>query len=413
MNILFISPNSPRESVGGIERYISNLIEFYQDRTDCNVFIIIPTTKETRIELCGYVTIYHEQSFSVPRQPERHKKDIKKNAWEFSTLVKKIITGEKIDIIIAENLPIGTPAIYTLLLSMIASQYQIPLVLRLHSFAVSDLQKELVNQLMWSKISCVSRSVTGDCFQKGMDIDILSTHYLGVNTKEFSDVFPIKHVLKKTLGMSENTKIILTATRIIAGPNNILREKGIINLIKAFSKLYTRYPNWRLLIAVGMPPESLKNEFEQSLEMLMGYIKLHGVEKQTIVKTFHLEEMPTVYRESDLFVLASENETFGQVFIEAMSCGLPVIGTKVGGIPEIISDSYNGYLIQPDDASILAQRIEKIMNDKTLREKFIRAGSKTVKSNFTSEKQFTEFHQTLENIISDKSTTTIVKNTAS
>ena len=134
---------------------------------------------------------------------------------------------------------------------------------------------------------------------------------------------------------------------------------------------------------------------------------------KTIVKTFHLEEMPTVYRESDLFVLASENETFGQVFIEAMSCGLPVIGTKVGGIPEIISDSYNGYLIQPDDASILAQRIEKIMNDKTLREKFIRAGSKTVKSNFTSEKQFTEFHQTLENIISDKSTTTIVKNTAS
>ncbi|MFZ2025306.1 MAG: glycosyltransferase family 4 protein [Microgenomates group bacterium] len=403
MNILFISPNSPQESVGGVERYISNLIEFYKDHADCGVFVILPTTKETRVELHGNVTIYHEQSFSVPRQPERHKKEIKKNAWVFAALVGTVIKEKNIDIIVAENLPIGTPAIYSLLLNMIASQYQTPLVLQLHSFPVSDLQKELVNQLMWSKISCVSRSVTGDCFQKGTDIDILSTHYLGVNTKEFSDVSTTNGELKKELGMPENVKIILTATRIIAGPTNILREKGIINLIKAFSKLYARYPNWRLLIAVGMPPDSLKNEFEQSLEMLMGYIKLHGVEKQTVVKTFHLEEMPKVYKESEVFVLASENETFGQVFIEAMSSGVPVIGTKVGGVPEIISDSYNGYLISPNDASILAQRIEKLMNDTTLREKFIKAGSKTVKSIFTAEKQFADFHTLLEETIANNS----------
>jgi len=403
MNILFISPNSPKESVGGVERYVTNLIEFYKDRTDCGVFLILPTTKETAVETVGNVTVYHEQSFSVPRQPERHKKEIKKNAKEFSGLVGTIIEEKKIDIIVAENLPIGTPAIYSLLLNMIASQHQTPLVLRLHSFPVSDLQKELVNQLMWNKISCVSRSVAGDCFQKGTDIDLLSTDYLGVNTKEFTEASDIKRELKKELGIHENAKVILTATRIIAGPTNILREKGIINLIKAFSKLCSRYPNWRLLIAVGMPPERLKNEFEQSLEMLMGYIKLHGVEKQTVVKTFHLEEMPSVYKEADVFVLASENETFGQVFIEAMASGVPVIGTKVGGVPEIISDSYNGYLISPNDASILAQRIEKLMNDTTLREKFIKAGSKTVKSMFTAEKQFADFHALLEATIAHTS----------
>ena len=400
MNVLFISPNSPKESVGGVERYISNLIEFYTDRTDCNVFLILPTTKETRVEVIGNVTIYHDRSFSVPRQPERHKKEIKKNAWDFATLVGTIIKEKKIDIIVAENLPIGTPAIYSLLLTMTAAQHKTPIVLRLHSFPVSDLQKELANQLMWNKISCVSRSVAGDCFQKGTDIDILSTDYLGVNTKEFTDVSDAKGALKKELGMNENAKVILTATRIIAGPTNILREKGLINLIKAFSKLNARYPSWRLLIAVGMPPESLKNEFEQSLEMLMGYLKLHGVEKQTVVKTFPLEKMPHVYKEADMFVLASENETFGQVFIEAMSSGVPVIGTKVGGVPEIISDSYNGYLINPNDASILAQRIEKLMNDTTLREKFIKAGQKTVKASFTAKKQFADFHTLLQETIS-------------
>jgi len=403
MNILFISPNSPKESVGGVERYITNLIAYYKERTDASVYLLLSTKNESSVEHVGNVTIYYENCFSVPRQPEQYKKVISKNARLFATRIAQIIKENAIDIICAENIAIGTPAAYTLLLNMVASQFSIPLVLRLHSFAVSELQKELVNQLMWSKISCVSRSVAGDCFQKGTDIDILSTDYLGVNTKEFTDVSDTKGELKKELGLSENTKIVLTATRIIAGRTNILREKGVINLIKAFSKVYARYPNWRLLIAVGMPPERLKNEFEQSLEMLMGYIKLHGIEKQTIVKTFHLEDMPTVYRESDVFVLTSENETFGQVFIEAMSSGVPVIGTKVGGVPEIISDLYNGYLINPNDASILAQRIEKLMNDTTLREKFIKAGQKTVKASFTAEKQFADFHALLTEIIETNS----------
>ena len=196
--------------------------------------------------------------------------------------------------------------------------------------------------------------------------------------------------------ISPEDKIILTATRIIQGRKNILKEKGIINLMQAFSKLAPRYPNLKLLIAVGKPPDHLKNEFDQAYEMLLGYIKLHNIESQAIVKMFKLNEMPEVYRESDIFVLPSENETFGQVFIESMACGLPVIGTKVGGVPEIISDSYNGYLIPPNDSSILAQKIEKLMNDKKTRDRFSRAGLKTVQDKFTSKKQFFNFMKTLE-----------------
>ena len=113
--------------------------------------------------------------------------------------------------------------------------------------------------------------------------------------------------------------------------------------------------------------------------------------------------MPTVYRESDIFILPSENETFGQVFIEAMSCGIPVIGTKVGGIPEIISDSYNGYLVVPDDASILAQKIENLLIDKKIKDKFIKTGIKTVQRSFTLENQFPAFHKMLEEVIQNNS----------
>lgn len=408
MNILFISPNSPYESIGGIERYVANLISYYKNRENNSVHLILPTTGQSRVEKIGKITLYHDNSLSIPPKAERHQKEISKNARLFSLLVKKIIEEENIDIICAENIMIGPPAIYSLLLNMIASEHKIPIVLRLHSFASSDLQEELINQLMWSKISCVSQSVAGDCFHKGTDIDILSTHYLGVNTSEFNNNDKFKRSLKKQLVLGDESKIILTATRIIRGNKNILHEKGVINLIRAFSKIYTRYPDLYLVIAVGNPPENLKNDFNKSYEMLLGYIKLHGVEEQTIVKTFRLEEMPNVYKESDLFVLPSENETFGQVFIEAMSCGIPVIGTKVGGIPEIISDSYSGFLVQPDDASILAQRIEKLINNKQLRDKFIKAGIKTVKSNFTSENQFANFHKMLEDTVIETTNLTVL-----
>jgi glycosyltransferase involved in cell wall biosynthesis len=398
MNILFISSNSPFVSIGGIERYITNLIAYYKTnfQSQSELYLMLPTGKEDYVEKDENVTIYYNKNLSLSRSNLLVKKDISEKSQGFSNGVTEIIKAKNIDIICAENFHTDLPPAYSLLLNIVAMAQKIPLVLQLHSFASTELQTELINQLKWDKISCVSKSVAGDCFQKGTDINFLSTHYLGVNTEEFNIDKTRSGILKKQLDVSEHTKVILTATRILRGKKDILQEKGVINLIQAFSKLAPRYPHLRLLIAVGKPPDNLKEEFNIAYEMLLGYIKLHGIEEQTIIKLFKLNEMPDVYRGSDLFVLPSENETFGQVFIEAMSCGLPVIGTKVGGIPEIISDSYNGYLIPPDDSSILAQKIEKVLNDPAIRESFINAGIRTVQERFTSEKQFFNFNNMLE-----------------
>lgn len=404
MNILFISRNSPFESIGGIERYISNLINYYKDGDKSHLFLMLPTEKEDYTTKEGDVTIHYQNSLFLSRSNVPSKKDISIKAQTFAQNLQTLIKKEKIDIICAENFHTDLPAAYSLLLTMVTMTYKIPLVLQLHSFAMTELQTELINQLKWDAITCVSKSVAGDCFQKGTDINYLSTHYLGVDTKLFNNNSKPKFDLKSDLGLTEKNKIILTATRIIRGKKDILQQKGVIDLIQAFSKIAPRYKNLRLLIAIGKPPENLKNEFNIAYEMLQGYIKLHNIENQTILKTFKLEEMPSVYRGSNIFILPSENETFGQVFIEAMASGLPVIGTKVGGIPEIISDSYNGFLVLPNDPSIIAQRIETLLNDTSLRTKFINAGIKSVELNFTSTKQFNNYHKMLENLVSNKIT---------
>lgn len=357
----------------------------------------MPAKTESSVEKDGNITIFYDLSLSIPRKTSNYQKEVSKNAKTFAALVENIIKQSSIDVICAENFMFGPPAIYNLLLNMTAALHKVPLVLRLHMYPASELQIELVNQLMWKKISCVSKSVAGDCFQKGTDINLLSTDYLGVSQKEFNKISGSDYDLKKELGLKSDNKIILTAARILRGTKHILKEKGLINLLQAFSKLSPGYPDLRLLIAVGQASDDLKNDFEAAYQMLLGYIRIHHIEDRVILKMFKLGEMPDVYRGSDVFVLPSEiNETFGQVFIEAMNCALPVIGTKSGGIPEIISDSYNGYLVPVDDSSILAQRIEELLSDKQKREMFIKNGLKTVAEKFTLEKQFSTFSKLLK-----------------
>jgi len=345
---------------------------------------LLPTSKEKYVYQRGKVYIFNDKN--IDRSYESTTRQISEQAQLFIKNVELILTNKKIDIICAENFPVGLPPAFSILLSVAAVQYKIPIVLHMHSFTISDVQAELVNQLMWNKISCVSKSIAGDCFQKGADIDLISTDYLGVNTKVFYNTTDKNNSVRQELNILPTEKIIMTATRIIQGRKNILEAKGLITLVQSFSKLSPRHPEMKLLIAVAKAPDRLKNEFDQSLEMLMGYIKLHNVESKTIVKAFSLQEIPDVYRASDVFVLASENETFGQVFTEAMSSGIPVIGTKVGGIPEIINDNRNGYLIQPNDSSVLTQKIEKLVYDEPTKNKFIRAGSDTVNKKFALKK---------------------------
>src|SRR6266550_638991 len=187
MKVLFISSNSPFQSIGGIERYVINLINYFKVQKNIKTFLILPTTGKSHTASDGNMTIYYDSNLSISPK-KRSVSEIAKKAQGFSDLVEDIIKKHKIDVICAENIIFGPPAGYSLRLNMITTLYKIPLILRLHMYPESPLQIALTNELLWDHISCVSKSVAGDCFQKGTDINKLSTDYLGVNIHDFSPV---------------------------------------------------------------------------------------------------------------------------------------------------------------------------------------------------------------------------------
>ena len=110
------------------------------------------------------------------------------------------------------------------------------------------------------------------------------------------------------------------------------------------------------------------------------------------------EKIPDFLENSTVFVMPSLIEAFGIVFLEAMAAGVPVIGTRVGGIPEIVENGVNGLLVEPDDPLDLSRAILKVLSDGKLADQFRQAGLRTVEK-FSLENVMTCNYRVFESVL--------------
>ena len=129
-------------------------------------------------------------------------------------------------------------------------------------------------------------------------------------------------------------------------------RKGLPYLIQAMAQLCSDFPNARLLIGGDGEDRSALEQEARSLG-LTARVEFVGA----------VSESAHFYHQLDLFVLPSLDEAFGLVLLEAMAAGLPVVGTRVGGIPEILEDGSQGLLVAPADSHALAGAIRALWSD--------------------------------------------------
>jgi glycosyltransferase involved in cell wall biosynthesis len=147
-------------------------------------------------------------------------------------------------------------------------------------------------------------------------------------------------------------------------------QKGLDVLVRAMSKLPQNYPLRLRLVGEDWGGAELLRHLAQRLGV---------ADRVTMVGKVPRPEVVREFAEADFLVLPSRFEPFGIVLLEAMAAGLPVVASRVGGIPEIVSEGETGLLVEPDNPDALAEALRLLCQNESLRFSMGRSARERVK----------------------------------
>jgi glycosyltransferase involved in cell wall biosynthesis len=185
----------------------------------------------------------------------------------------------------------------------------------------------------------------------------------GVDLEKFKPAED-KARFKWALGFSEKDLLILYVGRLYS-------RKGLPTLISAIPPVVRKARNARFLISgKGLSGEEKK---------LKSYVEKFKVTQNVVFLGYYPDEkLSSLYKAADIFVFPSVYENMPFAMLEALASGLPVVTTRVGGIPEVIEDGKNGFLINPYDSRGLANRILYLIENPKMASEMGILGRRTV-----------------------------------
>ena len=184
------------------------------------------------------------------------------------------------------------------------------------------------------------------------------------------EVFPNGVEIEKFQNKSANppdSKIIVTTSRLVY-------KNGIDILIRAMAEVKKTIPGSKLHI-IGDGP------LRQGLEALVRKLSLQ--EQIKFFGNIPHDKIPVHLHEAGVFARPSRSEGMGNSFIEALAAGLPIVGTPVGGIVDIIKDGETGLFCRSEDAKDCADKIIRLLQDENLSSSIVARGKKMVEARFS------------------------------
>jgi len=299
--------------------------------------------------------------------------------------LKKILKDEKIDIL---HIHVWNPASgrYAILA---ANSCKIPIVTTEHDPFKLSFLKNLFKKSTLEKVKTIitvsenNQKILQKLYPEhkkkikviynGIDISWWQSQTLRFTDED-------RKTIKKNIFLAD------TDTLIIISIAELHERKGLKYLIEAIPDIIKKYPETKLVI-IG------EGKDRKNLEHLIGRL---GIENHVLLAGKQ-KEIPKVLKSSDIFVLPSLREAFGLVILEAMITGLPVIASKVGGIPEIINNK-NGLLVESENPEKLANTLLDLIAHPDRCKKLSAYGQKTVLEKFTAKKMAEEYEREYSSI---------------
>lgn len=171
----------------------------------------------------------------------------------------------------------------------------------------------------------------------------------------------------------------------------ILRaRKGLVDLLDCAEYVCRVCPSVRFLVSGTGPFFGKLDKEVRRRKMREKFVLLGQVKRERLIQ---------LYQNATVHVVPSHYEGLPTVLLEAMSCGLSVVATDVGGIKEVVSSGVNGFLVPPKSPKVMSEIITRLLYDSELRKRLGKAARKTIEERYTWDKIADNFLDCYENLL--------------
>ncbi|MEK5215483.1 N-acetyl-alpha-D-glucosaminyl L-malate synthase BshA [Psychrobacillus sp. FSL H8-0487] len=185
--------------------------------------------------------------------------------------------------------------------------------------------------------------------------------------------------LKELLGIKPHEKVVIHVS-------NFRKVKHVPDIVQSFKLIHEEVPSKLLLVGDG--PEK---------HPIMESIKGTSIENDVLFLGKQ-ENLSELYSIADLMLLLSEKESFGLVLLEAMACGVPCIGTNVGGIPEVITNGDNGFIVELGDWKKVAEHGVEVLQNPSLHKQIVDRSLEVIRDRFSSKSIVEQYEEMYERV---------------
>ncbi len=211
----------------------------------------------------------------------------------------------------------------------------------------------------YEKVFCVSPDLEQECLALGVPPDRCLLLENAIDVDEFARTRPVEEARRQDGGRPNRPRV--------GAVGRLSPEKGFDVLLAAAERLFQAGHDFDVVICgEGGDRARLEDLVRRSAHP--DRIRLAG----------HVPDTRPAYEAMDAFVLSSYREGLPNVVLEAMALEVPVVATRIAGIPRLIEDGVNGLLVEPGSAEQLARGMEKLLTDAALRRRLARAGRDTI-----------------------------------
>lgn len=351
--MLFVLPWRP-DAAGGVNRVVQSLVEGFSEIASLRPLLLVnayPQRTVARITQ-GALPAFYEYYLPAPFDEQRAARSLLSYLVRLPWTLARFIRLIRRENVVTVNLHYPGLSAFTVLLARFMTSGAFKVVLSFHGADLPHQDGDRTQRAIWrfilrrsDAIVTCSRSLAEEL--RGID------PAMGVTIHAVHNA--IDSAACRLKAVQSALPAGLEARRYVLSVGKFENKKGHDVLIESFDRIAAAHPDLYLVVIGGSGPMFGAFEKRVAASPFRARVMLfrdvpHGATLAAISR-------------STLFALPSRREPFGVVILEAAALARPVVASRVGGIPEIIQDGYNGVLVPPDDAEALAEALQRMLTD--------------------------------------------------